>query len=75
MRVYMGKIEYICPNMIYAFPNRTGGKLSKSAVYSRFRYALFEAGISHGGRGAGPRLHDLSYTNKNKIQTFEPKAA
>ena len=62
MRVYMGKMEYICPNMTYAFPNRTGGKISNVAVYARFRNALFDAGISHEGRGNGPCLHDLRHT-------------
>jgi integrase len=62
VRFYMGKMEYICPNMKYAFPNRSGGQLVRNTVYARFRDALFEAGITHGGRGAGPRLHDLRHT-------------
>jgi integrase len=31
-------------------------------AYRWFRKILFRTGISHGGRGAGPRLHDLRHT-------------
>lgn len=44
------------------FPNRDGGHYTKWAVYGIFRCLLREAGISHGGRGRGPRLHDLRHT-------------
>ncbi len=44
------------------FPNRYGGHYTKWAVYGFFRRLLREAGISHGGRGRGPRLHDLRHT-------------
>lgn len=32
------------------------------SIYTSFRTALAEARIVHGGRGAGPRLHDLRHT-------------
>jgi integrase/recombinase XerD len=44
------------------FPNRDGGHYTKWGVYAIFRRLLREAGISHGGRGRGPRLHDLRHT-------------
>ena len=44
------------------FPNRDGGHYTKWGVYGIFRCLLREAGISHGGRGRGPRLHDLRHT-------------
>jgi integrase len=44
------------------FPNRNGGPYTKWAVYGIFRRLLREAGISHGGRGRGPRLHDVRHT-------------
>lgn len=44
------------------FANRDGGNYTKWAVYGIFRHLLREAGISHGGRGRGPRLHDLRHT-------------
>lgn len=41
-------------------PNRT--QISPMTIYQRYRNYLFEAGISHGGKGCGPRLHDLRHT-------------
>ena len=35
---------------------------SSYLAYKWFRKLLFQAGISHGGRKAGPRLHDLRHT-------------
>ena len=35
---------------------------SPSSLYTSFRQALETAGIDHGGRGRGPRLHDLRHT-------------
>ena len=31
-------------------------------VYQRYRRYLEVAGISHGGKGQGPRLHDIRHT-------------
>lgn len=36
-----------------------GRQLTRGYVYSFFRSALWEAGIPHGGRGKGPRVHDI----------------
>lgn len=44
------------------FPNATGVPYSSKSLYSVFRRILRLAGISHGGRGKGPRLHDLRHT-------------
>jgi integrase len=44
------------------FPNRKGGKLTTNGMYAMFRRILWASGISHGGRGNGPRLHDLRHT-------------
>jgi integrase/recombinase XerD len=39
------------------------GNISTSGLpYKWFRKILFRSGISHAGRGAGPRLHDLRHT-------------
>lgn len=46
----------------YLFPSRNGRILSKAAVYGSFRQFLWQARISHGGKGKGPRLHDLRHT-------------
>ncbi|MEW5815611.1 MAG: tyrosine-type recombinase/integrase [Spirochaetota bacterium] len=44
------------------FPNRQGVPYSSYTAYQLFRKALTIAGISHGGKGKGPRLHDLRHT-------------
>jgi len=44
----------------FATPN--GSRCSAKAAYGWFRKAVWKAGISHGGRGHGPRLHDLRHT-------------
>ena len=46
----------------YFFPNPEGKAYVANTAYTRFRQALRLAGISHGGRGRGPRLHDLRHT-------------
>lgn len=46
----------------YFFPNPEGKAYVAYTAYTRFRQALWLAGISHGGRGRGPRLHDLRHT-------------
>lgn len=44
------------------FPSSQGGAYSVSTVYVYFRRFLWAAGISHGGRGRGPRLHDMRHS-------------
>jgi integrase len=44
------------------FPAPDGGFYSKGHIYSTFRKLLWQIGISHGGRGRGPRLHDIRHT-------------
>lgn len=44
------------------FAKQDGSHYEKRAPYSAFRWMLREAGMSHGGRGRGPRLHDLRHT-------------
>lgn len=44
--------------------------ISPMTVYQRYRRYLEVAGISHGSKGQGPRLHDIRYPNLYKIQTF-----
>lgn len=41
-------------------PDRT--MLSPNTVYGRFRRLLWDGGIPYGGKGNGPRLHDLRHT-------------
>ncbi|MHB8290756.1 MAG: tyrosine-type recombinase/integrase [Acidimicrobiales bacterium] len=44
------------------FPARAGQPLTLGNVYHNFRRFLWQAGISHGGPGRGPRVHDLRTT-------------
>jgi integrase len=44
------------------FVGRPGHPLSGGNVYKNFRRFLWQAGISHGGWGKGPRVHDFRHT-------------
>ena len=44
------------------FPGTDGRPLTLGNVYRNFRRFLWQAGISHGGPGRGPRVHDLRTT-------------
>jgi len=46
----------------YFFSTPKGDRYDVSSIESIFRELLFSAGISHGGRNAGPRIHDLRHT-------------
>lgn len=46
----------------YFFPAPDGGGYNERSVYHVFRELLWNAGISHGGRGKGPRVHDFRHT-------------
>ena len=39
-----------------------GGPLNRKTVYYNFRRFLWDARISHGGPGKGPRIHDFRHT-------------
>jgi integrase/recombinase XerD len=45
----------------YFFVKRNGEKCRAKTIYEWFRKVLLKAGISHGGKGYGPRLHDLRH--------------
>lgn len=44
------------------FPNAKGECYSQRTFYDKFRQILWQAGISHQGKGKGPRVHDLRHT-------------
>lgn len=46
----------------YFFRNKNGTGLSHDRVYDIYRQLLWKAGIAHGGKGKGPRIHDLRHT-------------
>jgi len=62
MREYMAKISVICPDAEFVFPNRRGNHITRDDVRWHFRRFLARAGIPHGGKGKGPRVHDFRHT-------------
>lgn len=52
--------QYGAHELFWSLPE--GRPLGTRYVYGFFREALWGAGISHGGRGKGPRVHDLRFT-------------
>jgi len=46
----------------YVFARRSGKKRSSSQVSGYFKIILWKAQIPYGGRGVGPRLHDVRHT-------------
>lgn len=61
-REYVRSVHRFSTPETYLFPSHKGPHLSKQAVYGSFRQFLWQAGISHGGKGKGPRVHDLRHT-------------
>ncbi len=73
-RHYSAKVHPFPVLEDYFFPALDGKPMTIGNVYKNFRRLLWRAGISHGGRGYGPRVHDFRYPNLNKIQTISKKA-
>lgn len=46
----------------YFFPAPDDGMISEINIYTNFRRFLYKAGISHGGKGKGPRIYDFRHT-------------
>lgn len=46
----------------YFFPSARQAAWGCSTIYHLYRKALLQCGIPHGGRGKGPRVHDLRHT-------------
>lgn len=46
----------------FFFIKKNGAPCSSDTIYRWFRKILYKAGVSHGGRGHGPRLHDLRHS-------------
>jgi integrase/recombinase XerD len=44
------------------FPTPNGNPYRKETVYHFYRQLLWKCGIPHGGRGRGPRLHDIRHS-------------
>ena len=50
----------------YFYPSRDAGKYARTPVYMKFKHFMKLAGIFPEG-AVGPRVHDISYPNLNKI--------
>lgn len=71
LKKYREEMSLLFPGSEYLFPSRHNAPYSQNQVYITFRRILWDAGISHGGRGKGPRIHDFRHPNvKPKTQIF-----
>lgn len=59
---YLQETALLFPDSTAVFPAGHGQAYSEHEVYVTFRKALWKAGISHGGAGKGPRVHDFRHT-------------
>ncbi|MYE81024.1 MAG: tyrosine-type recombinase/integrase [Gammaproteobacteria bacterium] len=50
------------PDQAIFFPSKHDGPYLTDSIYILFRELLHRSGIPHGGKGKGPRLHDLRHT-------------
>lgn len=62
IKQYSKKVLTFVGNDSPFFPNSQKGHYSPSGIYHMFRERLWAADISHGGKGNGPRVHDLRHT-------------
>lgn len=61
-RDYAEKVHETASQHKYFFPAPDDGMISEMNIYTNFRRFLHKAGISHGGRGKGPRIYDFRHT-------------
>lgn len=59
---YSARVHLFAKPEDYYFPAPGGKPMTSTNVYHNFRAFLWQTGISHGGRGAGPRIHDFRHT-------------
>lgn len=62
-RDYANAVHVLSDGNTYFFPASDGRAITIGNVYKNFRRFLWQARISHGGWGKGPRLHDLRHTH------------
>ena len=62
LEIYSKKVHCKACDDAMFFPKSNGELYLESTFYEHFRKLLWKAGISHGGRGKGPRLHDVRHT-------------
>jgi integrase/recombinase XerD len=59
---YYNKVHLSQKDRTYFFPGLNDRPMTITNVYHNFRRFLWRAGISHGGRGKGPRIHDFRHS-------------
>jgi integrase len=63
LQTYSSKCHKILKNgEEHFFAHRDGRAVRQDNIYCWFRKLVWAAGISHGGRGKGPRVHDFRHT-------------
>jgi integrase/recombinase XerD len=60
-RAYSANVHLLSKEIDWFFPGLNGKPMTIGNVYHNFRRFLWRAGISHGGRGKGPRVHDFRH--------------
>jgi integrase len=60
-RHYSKRVHSFPARENYFFPALGGKPMTIGNVYKKFRKFLWQAGISHNGRGHGPRVHDFRH--------------
>jgi len=59
---YMKTVHLFSDKSAYLFPSPNEQRITHGNAYKNFRRFLWQARISHGGWGKGPRLHDIRHT-------------
>ena len=62
LKRYFVKVHGVSEPEDYFFIKKDKTPIASSTVYKSFRNLLWQSGISHGGKGRGPRLHDFRHT-------------
>jgi integrase len=62
LKTYAEKVHFSQTTDEVFFPKHDGSVYAEKTIYQHFRAFLWQAGISHGGKGNGPRLHDIRHT-------------
>lgn len=61
-QTYSNQVHLYSDAERYYFPLIDNKPMTIGNVYKNFRKFLWRAGISHSGRGSGPRIHDFRHT-------------
>lgn len=62
LRKYLAEISLKSPDNNWLLPAPGGQAYKPVSIQYIFRNLLWDAGISYGGRGKGPRIHDIRHT-------------